>query len=155
VTLEEPVPAWCGALRSGSLGTFRRDISITSTTVGSCSSSAMGISHSRLAMSHISSATISAIGTVPRGAFFGFGSPSFKWHHRGLPFDKPRPDVSEHLKGFGHDPARPEMGRDRGADGDAPSQAILEQLEAQGFREVPKLFREWSHRPHTGMIQLR
>jgi hypothetical protein len=96
-------------------------------------------------MSHISSATISAIGTVPRGAFFGFGSPSFKWHHRGLPFDKPRPDVSEHLKGFGHDPARPEMGRDRGADGDAPSQAILEQLEAQGFREVPKLFREWSH----------
>jgi hypothetical protein len=47
------------------------------------------------------------------------------------------------------------MGRDGGAGGDPPSQAILEQLEAQGFREVPKLLREWSHRPQTGMIQLR
>jgi hypothetical protein len=74
------------------------------------------------------------------GLFFGFDQPRrFRpWHDRGSVFEDRR-GVHGHRQSV---PAS-QGGQGGGLHGGAPPEALLQQLEAMGFRHVPELLRSW------------
>jgi hypothetical protein len=81
------------------------------------------------------------------GPFFKFGqSRHFEpWHRRGFAFGKPWRFRSEHLMGFDNSSWGSEPSPHGAVPGPASFEAVLKQLEDQGFRHVPTLLRARSH----------
>jgi hypothetical protein len=81
------------------------------------------------------------------GRFLKFGNRRhFKpWHGRGFAFGEPRRFRSAHLMGFDDRWRGSEPSWHGAVPVPASSEAVLKQLEEQGFRHVPRLLREQSH----------
>jgi hypothetical protein len=81
------------------------------------------------------------------GPFFKFGHPRplALWHRRGFAFGKPWRVRSGHLMDFEDSLWGSEPSPHGPVHGPASFEAVLKQLEEQGFRHVPKLLRARSH----------
>ena len=81
------------------------------------------------------------------GRFFKFGHPRpfAPWHRRGFAFGKPWHFRSGHVMGFDDSSWDSEPSGHGTVPGPASFEAVLKQLEEQGFRHVPKLLRERSY----------
>jgi hypothetical protein len=81
------------------------------------------------------------------GPFFKFGQPRHfeLWHRRGFSLGKPWRFRSGNLMGFDDSLWRHEPNPHGAVPGPASFEAVLKQLEDQGFRHVPRLLRARNH----------